>query len=133
VNWYEASAYCGFAGGRLATEAEWEYAASSGGKTREYPWGNDKPDEFKANFYGGPGHPTPVGLYPEGATRSGIEHMAGNVLEWVEDEWAGSRVLRGGSYNFFARGLRVSGRSRVGAGGRVGNIGFRCVRELLSL
>lgn len=143
VSWYEAAAYCAWAGGRLPTEAEWEYAARSGREGVRYPWGNEGPDEYKANFGGEPGHPTPVGLYPEGATPAGIEDMAGNVWEWVEDEWGEyskenatkdkAKVIRGGSWNYLPRWLRVSVRYRVGPHQRVNVIGFRCVRELLSL
>jgi len=134
VSWYEAAAYCAWVGGRLATEAEREYAARGGREGVRYPWGSEEPDEHRANFGDKPGHATPVGLYPEGATPVGIEDMAGNVWEWVEDEWGQQgRVIRGGSWGVAPSRLRVSFRLRDELGVRLVLFGFRCVRELLSL
>jgi formylglycine-generating enzyme required for sulfatase activity len=150
VNWYEAAAYCAWAEGRLPTEAEWECAARGGRAGVRYPWGNEKPDQFRANYgEGGPGQPTPVGMYPEGATPQGIHDLAGNVWEWTADWWGDyseadarnpkgpekglGRVIRGGSWAGGASGLRVSDRVRGVAEARGDYFGFRCVRELLSL
>jgi formylglycine-generating enzyme required for sulfatase activity len=150
VSWYEAAAYCAWAEGRLPTEAEWECAARAGRKGARYPWGNETPDQFRANYIeGGPGQPTPVGMYSEGATPQGIDDLAGNVFEWTADWWGGyseaaarnpkgpekgpGKVIRGGSWGVNPRRLRVSYRNWGDALARHGNIGFRCVRELLSL
>jgi hypothetical protein len=132
VSWYAASAYCAWDRARLPSEAEWELA-SRGLEGREYPWGQEEPDEKRANFDRKVGNPTPVGLYPAGATPEGVADMAGNVWEWTED-WNVRdkvRVLRGGSYIGEARDRRASGHGRIEPDDRHDNIGFRCVREVV--
>jgi formylglycine-generating enzyme required for sulfatase activity len=120
-------------GARLPTEAEWERAAS-GTERREYPWGKEAPDATRANYYEtGPKGPTPVGLYPAGATPDGILDLAGNVSEWVEDWYdkdQDARVLRGGSWFSGESHLRASARDGFGPEFRDVNIGFRLAREV---
>jgi formylglycine-generating enzyme required for sulfatase activity len=148
VTWYEAAAWCAWAGVRLLTEAEWERAAR-GLEGRKYPWGNQEPDPELANYDQMKLKcPSPVGLFPRGMTPEGIHDLAGNVWEWVEDwyderSYAKSpsanptgpasgqdRVIRGGSCYEGSGYLRSS--DRVWFGPRFGNfvIGFRCAREV---
>lgn len=112
VSWYEAMAYCRWLSERLGcevslpTEQQWERAAR-GLDGRKYPWAEDW-DSAKANANGRLGRTSLVGLYPPGATDSGIHDLAGNVWEWCLNELdlpkntsqAGDalRVMRGGMY-----------------------------------
>ncbi|MFN2298178.1 MAG: formylglycine-generating enzyme family protein [Anaerolineales bacterium] len=82
VTWYEAEAYARWRGGRLPTEAEWEYAAR-GPESRVYPWG-DAFDPALCNLVDA-GGTMPVGSFPAGASWAGALDMAGNVMEWVQD------------------------------------------------
>ena len=85
VSWYEADAYARWRGGRLPTEAEWEFAAR-GFWSLAYPWGNEF-DTRRANVVDSVGL-KPVGSLPQGASWVGALDMAGNVMEWVQD-WLG--------------------------------------------
>jgi formylglycine-generating enzyme required for sulfatase activity len=87
VTWYGADTYCQWVGGRLPTEAEWEYAAR-GPEGHIYPWGDDAPDCELARYGDCARSPIPAGSLPDGASWCGALDLAGNVWEWVAD-WFG--------------------------------------------
>ena len=141
MKWSQANAYCQWAGADLPTEAQWEKAAR-GTDGREYPWGDDPPDETKGNYDFDRGNSTAVGFYPQSLSPYGALDMAGNVWEWVRD-WYGPydtdlinnpvgpdsgdvKVMRGGCWYNTTKNVRTSYRGGDDPNNSYYSYGFRC-------
>ncbi len=152
VSYYEADAYCKWAGKRLPTEAEWEKASCWNEQKQEksiFPWGNDNPTEEKCNllesYHWGC---TEIGSFPNGVSPSGCQQMIGDVWEWTSSEFVGfpgfksgfdeyndkwftnQKVLRGGSFATPKMSIRGSYRNFFRLDERWLFSGFRCVEDI---
>jgi ergothioneine biosynthesis protein EgtB len=152
VSFFEASAFAKWAGKRLPTEGEWEKAAcpdASNGERKGFPWGNEAPDEPKANLLENSlWSPAPIGSFPEGANSHGCHQMIGDVWEWTtsdyvpypgfksefdeyNDKWfVNQKVLRGGSFATPRQHIRSTYRNFFHAHERWMVSGFRCAKDL---
>jgi formylglycine-generating enzyme required for sulfatase activity len=96
VYWFEAYAFCVWDGGRLPTEAEWNYAAAGGGEQRQYCWGNDWVEGGASlpSSFDGAGRMPPVGTSsPKGDGRWGQADLCDHMREWTADSWSDSYVM----------------------------------------
>jgi formylglycine-generating enzyme len=156
VSWHDAQAYCQWAGVRLPTEAQWEYAARGGLAGRRLPWGDELGEDPPCNIWRGrfPNEPQagwqpgtmPAASHPPNAF--GLHNMSGNVWEWCEDAFTpdyhrvtaaadplfaqdtGRRSCRGGSFlchDSYCNRYRVAARGSNTPDSSAGNLGFRVV------
>ncbi len=152
VDWDQSKTFCSWAGGRLCSEAEWEYAARNGSAGNRYPWGDTDPTWDDAVWLTGSSiarsGPEAGCSKSAGNNTWGVCDLAGNVAEWVEDDFhrgytgapsdgsawvnsprASSRVDRGGDFRgeraAFLRGSFRQASDPSDAGHRLGS---RCCR-----
>jgi sulfatase modifying factor 1 len=164
VDWYMASDFCQWAGARLPSEAEWEYAATSEGQEVIYPWGDSTADCTYAIMDDGGGigcgtqETWSVCSMSSGSSIFGLCDMAGNVQEWVMDDWHDSydidndtvvdaptdgsawfdtnteeKVVRGGSLESNSNDVRATSRERRHMHTLELATGFRCARNAVVL
>jgi formylglycine-generating enzyme required for sulfatase activity len=144
--WDQAAAFSRWVGGRLPSEAEWEYAARSAGQQWQYPWGQEEATCKRAVISGCGDSTAPVCSRRAGSTRQGLCDMSGNAWQWVQDwyhysydgapsygtAWekpAGEfRVMRGGSWTNIPESVRTTYRLYNAPGRGERFVGFRPAR-----
>jgi sulfatase modifying factor 1 len=136
VSWYQADAYCHWAGKRLPTEAEWEYAARGGSGQRGH-W-RDTAKPCTCGAADSPDHTCPVGLHPASGSGDHVLDLSGNVWEWTSSAHCtdptrmctdGNRVARGGGWTCSHQGENVPWRRFSDSPMlRDEELGFRCAR-----
>jgi formylglycine-generating enzyme required for sulfatase activity len=155
VTWSDAQVFCRWAGGRLPTGVEFEYAARSG-KANFFPWGFDAPDGTRAN-YGDQSFAralkpevrssllrdglldatsndffvatAPVRTFPKGRTEWGLYDLSGNVAEWTSDVVGDLVVVRGGHYQYPPRWISAWTANATPPNEWSPLVGFRCVKD----
>lgn len=158
INWYQAFAFCAWDGGRLPTDAEWNYAAAGGSEQRVYPW-SSPPNSTTINatlcnyscLGDGQGGCTladilPVGSRPSGDGRWGQGDLSGSLKEWAFD-WddgytstptcfdcvatntAPFKVVRGGGFTYDAQAVRTDVTHTGDAKNTDYDLGARCARD----
>ena len=147
ADWFEADDFCSRVGGRLPTEAEWEYAARAGSETL-YPCGDDPLCLDETAWHTGNSGDTTHPVAEQAPNAFGLYDMSGNVMEWVEDNWDLSyqgaptdgsaredaasfhKVQRGGYWGSNPWLLRASTRQHDDPLRWTSHLGFRCARAV---
>ncbi len=156
VTWFQAETYCNWAGKKLPTEEQWEYAAR-GRRGRDFPWGMGipgrddwgVPEDVRDYVIGcdldsptvGSRETCPVGRAPKGNTPEGVQDMAGNVREWTASIYclysaprcvAEERVVRGGDIHSSGKHFTATFRADVEPAANRDGLGFRCAKTVAS-
>ncbi len=143
ITWNEAVAYATWAGKKLPTEIQWEFAAR-GKANRKYPWGNFAPDTTRCNYADYLGMTSNVTMHDGGVTPEGIYDLLGNVWEWTLDPFAPYAILRkdpdmaagnprksarGGCWQSPPETLNCTARYGFFPESQTDTLGFRCILE----
>lgn len=144
ITWFEAKDFCELRGGRLPSEAEWEYAAR-GPENLAFPWGDEWEPDNVVGYRGFAGGTSEVGSTPEGMSWVGAQDMSGNVSEWTSSLYQPypydvddgrenpssiePRAHRGGHYVNSPPGLYMANREWLEPDSMLGDLGFRCARD----